>query len=131
MANEDVESELAAPTTVLVVGWISSRIRYAMKIRKVAVDAIVRRSKASAHILTHFPSDVVLFNGSREPGLDIEVVRRIRNHDYWRDVPIILMSSNLAEQNIVYAFENGIDDYVDRSIVASELIARVKQFATI
>jgi DNA-binding response OmpR family regulator len=53
------------------------------------------------------------------------VCRQIRKIS---DVPIIFISSEIDEDDILSSFEAGADDYVTKPFFASELMARVKVF---
>ncbi len=61
------------------------------------------------------------------PGIDGHTVcRRIRSHPTRSKLPIIMLTSLSAEEDIVVGLETGADDYVTKPFSAVELVARVQ-----
>ena len=76
-----------------------------------------RRSRADLVI-----SDVKM------PGMDgFELLRRLRQHPDYVDVPIILLSTMNREADIVRGLEHGASDYVVKPFSPHELVARVER----
>ena len=60
------------------------------------------------------------------PGTDgIEACRRIKNHEDFRDIPIIMVTSMKDDKIVKKAFEAGAAEYVSKPINEVELIARL------
>ena len=60
------------------------------------------------------------------PGTDgIEACRRIKNHEDFRDVPIIMVTSMKDDKIVKKAFEAGAAEYVSKPINEVELITRL------
>ena len=60
------------------------------------------------------------------PGTDgIEACRRIKNHEDFRDVPIIMVTSMKDDKLVKEAFEAGAAEYVSKPINEVELITRL------
>ena len=71
------------------------------------------------------PFDVVLLDVIM-PGLNgFEVLERIRQHDEWRRIPVILMSALGEEEALIRGIAAGADDYVRRPFNPDLLIARI------
>ena len=61
------------------------------------------------------------------PGLSgLEVLRRIRNKQEYKNLPILMLTAKNSEQDKIISFESGLDDYITKPFLPSELIARVK-----
>lgn len=60
------------------------------------------------------------------PGVDgYEVLERLREHDHYADVPVIMVTGMGLEANVVRGFDAGVDDYVTKPFSPSELVARL------
>ena len=63
------------------------------------------------------------------PYLDgFELIRKIRQHATWKEVPIIMLTSKSQEQNIVRALDTGANDYMVKPFRPEELMARIRRF---
>ncbi len=61
------------------------------------------------------------------PGIDgFEVCRRIRQHQLYRDLPIVMLTAKGEEIDKVLGFELGIDDYVVKPFSPRELNLRIR-----
>lgn len=56
-----------------------------------------------------------------------ELISAIRDSDTWRYVPIVVVSGRVLEQDIVRAFELGVDDYLTKPFRPAELLVRLKR----
>ena len=56
-----------------------------------------------------------------------EVLRELREAPETRTVPVIILSSNSREEDIVRALEAGADDFVVKPFRARELVTRVRK----
>jgi two-component system alkaline phosphatase synthesis response regulator PhoP len=62
------------------------------------------------------------------PYLDgFEIIKRIREHATWNQVPIIMLTSKSQEQNIVRALDYGANDYLVKPFRPEELLARIRR----
>jgi serine/threonine protein kinase len=62
------------------------------------------------------------------PGLDgWEILRRIRTHPSLGNVPVLLVTGQGGEENVVRGFQMGADDYVTKPFSVAELRARVRR----
>ena len=60
------------------------------------------------------------------PGLDgFELLRRIRNDDALRDLPVIMLSARAGDESTVDGLAAGADDYLTKPFSSRELLARV------
>jgi len=56
-----------------------------------------------------------------------EVLRELKQDPVTRGVPVIILSSNSREEDIVKALNAGADDFVIKPFRARELVARVRK----
>ncbi|HWP54849.1 MAG TPA: response regulator [Pyrinomonadaceae bacterium] len=62
------------------------------------------------------------------PYLDgFEIIKKIREHDTWKHVPIIMLTAKSQEQNIVRALDHGANDYLIKPFRPEELLARIRR----
>ena len=52
----------------------------------------------------------------------------IRSKDLWREVPIVMLTADSAERDIVRALNAGANDYVVKPFNPKELTARLRRF---
>tara|TARA_Y100000296_G_C5101156_1_gene220032 strand:+ start:259 stop:681 length:423 start_codon:yes stop_codon:yes gene_type:complete len=55
-----------------------------------------------------------------------ELMRMIRSHSKLSNTPLLVVSGEEAPQEIVKAFENGIDTYLMRPVEESELLQKIE-----
>lgn len=61
------------------------------------------------------------------PGIDgFEVCRRVRQHQLYRDIPVIMLTARGEEIDRILGFELGIDDYVVKPFSPRELALRIR-----
>lgn len=73
-------------------------------------------------IESHCPDIVLLDLGL--PGADgTELIKKVRK---WSSLPIIVISGRASEEDKVYAFELGADDYITKPFGTQELLARIR-----
>lgn len=58
----------------------------------------------------------------------VELVDPIRSKDLWREVPIVMLTADSAERDIVRALNAGANDYVVKPFNPKELTARLRRF---
>lgn len=67
--------------------------------------------------------DIVILDLGLPDGDGIQVVRSIRE---WSEVPIIIMSGRIDDEDKVEALDAGADDYVTKPFSVTELLARLR-----
>lgn len=55
-----------------------------------------------------------------------DIVAWVRNHELYKDIPIIMLSAKGTEADKIKGFDVGVDDYVVKPFLLSELRARIK-----
>jgi len=56
----------------------------------------------------------------------IEICRRLKEHEAWKDVPVIFLSAAHDKELVVEALESGGVDYIGKPFNQAELLTRVK-----
>lgn len=61
------------------------------------------------------------------PGMDgMEAIRRIRQNEQWKDLPILILSAKDKEYDKIAGLDGGADDYITKPFSVLELLARVR-----
>jgi len=85
--------------------------------------------EASKMINTIAPPDIAILD-LMLPYVDgLQLTRQIRSKAEWAGTPILILSSNSTENEMVTLLEAGADDYVIKPFNTRELIARVKRLS--
>lgn len=106
--------------TIHILNFLLSREKFEIRLAKdgnQALDIINGQSPTSAILL-----DVILPYMS---GLDL--IPKIRQSGQWRDVPIIVLTTDTTEQHVIQALDAGADDYVLKPFRTGELMARLRR----
>ncbi len=80
---------------------------------------------AHALILDSSP-DLVLLDWMMPETNGYELLRRLRNDDLTRDIPVIMLTARVEEGHKVHGLEGGADDYITKPFAPRELTARIK-----
>lgn len=70
--------------------------------------------------------DLLLLDVMLERMDGYELARQIRQHDQWRNIPIIFCTARDTEEDVLTGFSTGADDYIKKPFSMQELQARVQ-----
>ena len=56
-----------------------------------------------------------------------ELIKKIRGHATWAEVPVVMLTAKSQEQHIVRALDDGANDYVVKPFRPGELMARIRR----
>lgn len=70
--------------------------------------------------------DLILLDWMLPGGSGLQIAREIKQQEYTRKIPIIMLTARSDEDDKVKGFEIGVDDYVTKPFSPKELIARIK-----
>ena len=115
-------------THVLVVDDESSireMIQYALEKADLSVATAADSHEALLAINNRRP-DIILMDWMMPGVSGIELTRRLRRESYTEDIPIIMLTAKVAEDDKVAGLEAGTDDYVIKPFSPRELLARIK-----
>lgn len=91
-----------------------------------AVDVAVDGREGVA-LARQRPPDLIILDLLMPYKNGFEVLRELRQEPATRSVPVIFLSSNSREEDIVNALNAGADDFVVKPFRARELVARVRK----
>ena len=86
-----------------------------------AADAL----EAHALIIDRQP-DIILLDWMLPGTSGIELARRLKKEDTTADIPIIMLTAKVEEDNKIRGLEVGADDYITKPFSPRELVARLK-----
>jgi two-component system phosphate regulon response regulator PhoB len=62
------------------------------------------------------------------PGLSgFELLRLLKTHQFYRDIPVVMLSAKAGERDQVQAFDFGAADFIRKPFKFEELVARIKR----
>ncbi|MGO1460883.1 MAG: phosphate regulon transcriptional regulator PhoB [Marinobacter sp.] len=81
--------------------------------------------EAHATIIDKQP-DIILLDWMLPGTSGIELARRLKKEDTTADIPIIMLTAKVEEDNKIRGLEVGADDYITKPFSPRELVARLK-----
>ncbi len=70
--------------------------------------------------------DLILLDWMLPGGTGIKLAKSLKQNEYTRKIPIIMLTARGDEDDKIKGFEAGIDDYITKPFSPKELIARIK-----
>lgn len=117
----------ARPINVLIVddeSAIREMVRFALVRSDMAVHGAENAREALAAISSNKP-DIILMDWMM-PGISgLELTRRLRRESLTADIPVIMLTAKITEDDKVAGLEAGCDDYVLKPFSPRELVARI------
>ena len=74
--------------------------------------------------------DVILLDLIMPYASGFEVLRHLRDDEATRDIPVLVLSTQGGEDDIVRALDQGAEDFLIKPFYARELLARVRKVQT-
>ena len=115
-------------TNVLVVddeAAIRDMIQFALEKAGMGVQTASNAHEALVRINETRP-DIILMDWMMPGVSGLELTRRLRKDVYTEDIPIIMLTAKVTEDDKVAGLEAGTDDYVVKPFSPRELLARIK-----
>lgn len=81
---------------------------------------------AAQGLLQRRRPDLILLDWMLPEQSGIGLLRRLRKHPQWRDIPVIMLTAMADEEHKIQGLEVGADDYITKPFSPPELIARIK-----
>jgi two-component system phosphate regulon response regulator PhoB len=117
----------AKQISVLVVddeSAIREMIRFALGKSDMAVECAASAKEALEKINEHTP-DIVLLDWMMPNMSGPELTRRLRRDMLTKDIPIIMLTAKVSEDDKVTGLNSGADDYIIKPFSPRELVARI------
>jgi chemosensory pili system protein ChpA (sensor histidine kinase/response regulator) len=74
----------------------------------------------------------VVLSDIEMPRMDgFDLVRNMRGDSRWRDLPVIMITSRIAQKHKDYAAELGVDHYLGKPYAEEDLLALVSRYASV
>jgi two-component system, OmpR family, alkaline phosphatase synthesis response regulator PhoP len=102
-------------------------IRFLLMREGYFVHTVSNGRDAEDYIAKMSPTDIVIMDLMLPYVNGFELITQVRESLLWRNVPIIVLSGKVNEQDIVRAFDLGANDYVTKPYKPQELAARIKR----
>lgn len=91
-----------------------------------SVIAVASAEQAQHSLADNIRPDLILLDWML-PGISgVELARRLKRDDLYKELPIILLTARGEEEDKVRGLEIGADDYMTKPFSPKELIARIK-----
>lgn len=91
------------------------------------VTAVHNGRDAQSAIENLDPFDVIVLDLMLPYVSGYQLISEIRDNVIWRQVPIIVLSAKVLEEDIVRALDLGANDYVTKPFRPEELMARIRR----
>lgn len=89
------------------------------------VNSVASGGDARAAIADDFP-DVILMDWMLPDISGLELTRQLKRDPDTKEIPVIMVTARVAEDDRVSGLEGGADDYVSKPFSPRELIARIR-----
>ena len=119
---------MAPKPMVLVVedeAALATMLRYNLEKQGFRVEEAVDGQEALTRIAEDAP-DIVLLDWMLPVMSGIEVCRQIRRRPQTRDLPVIMVTARVEDQDAVRALDTGADDYITKPFSMEGLLARMR-----
>lgn len=70
--------------------------------------------------------DLILLDWMLPGGSGVQLAKKLKQHEYTRDIPIIMLTARGEEEDKVRGLDSGADDYITKPFSPKELVARIK-----
>lgn len=80
------------------------------------------------YIDAHSPPDVALVDLHLPYVKGFDIIKKIRETSDWKNVPIVVISSESTDESVEKALQMGADDYIEKPVEMKKTMARVKRF---
>jgi two-component system phosphate regulon response regulator PhoB len=104
---------------------IRDMIQFALQRAEMDVQTAGDAQEALLRISESRP-DIILMDWMMPGVSGIELTRRLRRDSYTEDIPIIMLTAKVTEDDKVAGLEAGTDDYVIKPFSPRELLARIR-----
>ena len=70
--------------------------------------------------------DLVLLDWMLPGGSGVQLARKFKEHEFTREIPVILLTARGEEDDKIRGLDAGADDYITKPFSPKELVARIK-----
>jgi CheY-like chemotaxis protein len=100
-----------------------------MILRKLPYDLLTARNGLEAlSIAEESQPDLILMDVNMPKMTGFEALRRLRQTEGTRDIPVIIVTTRSEMENVQIAYESGCTDYITKPISQVELVEKVQNY---
>lgn len=70
--------------------------------------------------------DLILLDWMLPGGSGVQLAKKLKQHEFTRDIPVIMLTARGEEEDKVRGLDSGADDYITKPFLPKELVARIK-----
>lgn len=70
--------------------------------------------------------DLILLDWMLPGGSGVQLARKFKEHEFTRDIPVIILTARGEEDDKIRGLDAGADDYITKPFSPKELVARIK-----
>jgi two-component system, OmpR family, alkaline phosphatase synthesis response regulator PhoP len=104
-------------------------LRFLLEREGYAVQHAVDGRQAQELIATMAAPDLVVLDVMLPFMSGLQLIDFIRKQPEWQSVPILMLTADATEHDLVLAFKQGVKDYVTKPFNPNELMARIRSLA--
>lgn len=110
----------------------ASRRLLEVRLRSLSAEIrIAKDGEEALQVIETFSPDVILLDYMMPKVSGIEVIKRLREDERFKSIPVILITARGSQQDKVTGLDAGADDYVVKPFEPFELLARVRSMLRI
>ena len=83
-------------------------------------------TKQAQNIIAKKLPDLILLDWMLPQQSGISYTKRLKSNEKTRDIPIIMLTAKVEEENKVLGLDSGVDDYVVKPFSPRELVSRIR-----
>src|SRR5690349_16383337 len=123
----DAISSLSKPLVLVVEdeAALATMLRYNLEKQGFRVEEAADGQEALTRIAEIQP-DIVLLDWMLPAMSGLEVCRQIRRRSGTRDLPVIMLTARIEDQDAVRGLDTGADDYITKPFSTDALLARMR-----
>lgn len=121
------EESHAVPTVLVTDDDDTIRAVVKLMLEREGYEVVeARNGREALQMMEQAPAPDIIILDLMLPYVDgLQVIKKIRNHHEWKNVPVIMLSANVSENEVVKLLKAGANDYVTKPFNPRELVARV------
>lgn len=90
------------------------------------IVGVATNGQAACDMVEEKTPDLLILDWMMPEMSGIKVMRWLKSHDETKNLPVIMLTARGEEDDKLHSFDVGVDDYVVKPYLPSELIARVQ-----
>lgn len=88
--------------------------------------AVAASAREALDTLARSLPDLMLLDWMMPEVSGVDLVRRLRDDDAYKDIPVIMLTARGEEEDKIRGLDAGVDDFITKPFSARELMARIR-----